>query len=82
MILPYWPCRGCDFAPIISLTDSIDICSTATDLEYQMGALTIQEISLKHKLSLFGQAISINALNKWETRVNESLADLQVALKN
>jgi len=50
---------------------------TATDLEYQLGALTMQEISLKHELSSLGQAISINALNNWEASVSEYLADLQ-----
>lgn len=59
----------------------MDICSTATDLEYQLGALTMQEISLKHELSSLGQAISINALNNWEASVNEYLADLQAGIE-
>ena len=60
--------------------NSIDICSTATDLEYRLGALTMQEISLKHELSSSGQAININALNNWEASVNEYLADLQAGI--
>jgi hypothetical protein len=54
---------------------------TATDLEYQLSALTMQEISLKHGLSSLGQAISINALNNWEASVNEYLTDLQAGIE-
>ena len=77
MILPYWQCRGCDFASNILLTDSSDICSAATDLEYQLGALTMQGISLKHGLSSLGQAININALNNWKASFNRYLTGLQ-----
>ena len=54
---------------------------TATDLEYQLGALTMQEISLKHELSSLGQATSINTLNNWEASANEYLADLQASIE-
>ena len=54
---------------------------TATDLEYQLGALTMQKISLKHELSSLGQAISINALNNWEASVSEYLVDLQAGVE-
>jgi hypothetical protein len=47
----------------------------------QLGALIMQEISLKHDLSLLGQAISINALNNWEACVNEYLTDLQSGIE-
>ena len=53
----------------------------ATDMEYQLSALTMQGISLKHELSSLGQAISINALNNWEASVNEYLADLQAGIE-
>jgi hypothetical protein len=54
---------------------------TATDLEYHLSALTMQEINLKHELSSLGQAISLNALNNWEAKVNEYLADLQAGIE-
>jgi hypothetical protein len=54
---------------------------TETDLEYQLGALTVQEISLKHELSSLSQVISINALNNWEASVSEYLADLQAGVE-
>jgi len=50
-------------------------------LEYQLGALTMQEISLEHRLSSLGQAISIKASNNWEASVNEYLADLQAGIE-
>jgi len=58
---------------------------TTTDMEYQLGAMTLQEVSLKHELSSLGQAININAINDWEAKLNEYLADLRAgidALKN
>lgn len=47
-----------------------------SDMDYQLGALTMQEISIKRDLASLGQAKSINALIDWETRVSEYLADL------
>lgn len=41
----------------------------------------MQEINLKHELSSLGQAISLNALNDWEARVNEYLTDLQAGIE-
>jgi len=40
----------------------------------------MQEISLKRELSPLGQAININALNDWEAKFGEYLADLRVGI--
>lgn len=53
---------------------------TATDLEYQLGTLTMQEINLKRELVALDQSININALKNWEDKVNEYLADLQAGI--
>ena len=49
-------------------------------MDYQLGALTLQELSLKREYANIGQAINIYALGDWETRVVEYLADLQAGL--
>lgn len=54
---------------------------TSADMQYQLSALTMQEMDLKRELSSLGHAISINALNNWEARVTEYLLDLQEGVK-
>jgi DNA invertase Pin-like site-specific DNA recombinase len=54
---------------------------TAADMEYQLGAMTLQEVSLKREVSSLGQAININALNDWEAKLNEYLADLRAGIE-
>jgi len=54
---------------------------TSADMQYQLGALTMQEMDLKRELSSLGHAISINTLNNWEARVTEYLLDWQKVLK-
>ncbi len=51
-----------------------------SDMDYQLGALTLQELSLKRSYADIGQAVNISALGDWETRVVEYLADLQAGL--
>lgn len=53
---------------------------TSADLEYQLSAVTMQEVSLKRDLTSLGQAIDTNLLDNWEYKFNEYLADLQVAM--
>lgn len=53
---------------------------TTTDMEQQLATLTLQEVNLKHELSSLGQAININALDNWEAKFAECLADLQVGM--
>ena len=38
---------------------------TTTDMEQQLSAMTLQELSLKHELTALGQRININSLNDW-----------------
>ena len=54
---------------------------TAADMDYQLGALTRQEVSFKRELSSLGQAININALGDWETKINEYLVDLRAGIE-
>lgn len=50
------------------------------DMDYQLSALTFQELSLKHDLETIGQAVNIQLLDDWEEQVKEYLADLQVGI--
>lgn len=54
---------------------------TATDMENQLGAMTMQELSLKHELSSLGQRINLNALNDWEEKFMEYLEDLRIGVE-
>jgi hypothetical protein len=49
---------------------------TESDMDYQLGALTLQELSLKRDYANIEQAVNIHALGDWEARVAEYLADL------
>ena len=53
---------------------------TENDMDYQLGAIALQELSLKRAYADIGQAANIYALGDWETRVVEYLADLQAGL--
>lgn len=53
---------------------------TESDMDYQLGAIALQELSLKREYADIGQAVNIYALGDWETRVVEYLADLQAGL--
>lgn len=52
------------------------------DMDYQLGALTLQESSLKRELASIQQEFDIHSLGDWETRVIEYLADLQVGIES
>ena len=54
---------------------------TATDMENQLGAMTMQELSLKHELSSLGQRINLNSLNDWEEKFMEYLEDLRIGVE-
>jgi hypothetical protein len=53
-----------------------------SDMDYQLGAMTLQELSLKRDLTSIGQAVNIHLLNDWEAKVKEYLADLQTGLES
>ncbi len=55
---------------------------TESDMDYQLGALTLQELSLKREYANIGQAVNIYALGDWEAKVKEYLADLQAGLES
>jgi site-specific DNA recombinase len=54
---------------------------TSADMERQLSILTVQEVSLKHDLSRLGRAIDINALDGWESKFAEYLADLRAGIE-
>ena len=54
---------------------------TSADMERQLSILTMQEVSLKHDLSRLGRAIDINALDGWESKFAEYLADLRAGIE-
>ena len=49
-------------------------------MDYQLGALTLQELSLKREFASIEQAVNIHLLGDWERQVIEYLPDLQMAL--
>ena len=51
-----------------------------SDMDYQLGALTLQEISLKREFASIEQAVIMHLLGDWEGQVIEYLADLQMGL--
>jgi DNA invertase Pin-like site-specific DNA recombinase len=53
---------------------------TNNDMEQQLAILTLQEISYKRDLFALGQTININALDNWEEKFGEYLADLQAGV--
>ncbi|MEK6753471.1 MAG: recombinase family protein [Chloroflexota bacterium] len=53
---------------------------TENDMDYQLGVIALQELSLKREYADIGQAVNIYALGDWETRVVEYLADLRAGL--
>ena len=49
-------------------------------MDYQIGMLNAQELSLKHDLASVSQGINIQLFDDWEEHVREYLADLQVGI--
>ena len=49
-------------------------------MDYQLGALTLQELSLKREFASIEQAVNIHLLGDWEMQVIEYLPDLQMGL--
>lgn len=46
----------------------------------KLNQLTFQEVTLRRELASLGEAININALEDWEARVTEFLADLKAGV--
>jgi len=53
-----------------------------TDMDYPLGALTLQELTLKRDLMSVDNAIDANFLQNWDGRVREYFVDLQVGLES
>lgn len=53
-----------------------------SDMEYQLSAMSLQELSLKRELTSIGNAIDINTLENWDDQVREYFADLQLGLES
>ena len=51
-----------------------------SDMEQQLNQLTFQEVTLRKELSSLGEAVNINALEDWESKVLEFLADLKAGV--
>jgi hypothetical protein len=51
-----------------------------SDMDYQLGALTLQQLSLKREHKSITQAVNFDALGDWETKVQKILVDLQTSL--
>jgi hypothetical protein len=50
-------------------------------MDYQLGVLTLQELSLKKELAECGEIVKLGALEGWEDEAREYLADIQAALE-
>lgn len=53
-----------------------------SDMDYQIGEITLQENGLNQELSSIGQTLNFNRIVDWEIRVKEYLEDLQVGLES
>ena len=51
-------------------------------MDYQLGALTLQESNLKREFGSIGQAVNIHLSSGWEEKVREYLVDLQAGLES
>jgi site-specific DNA recombinase len=52
------------------------------DMEYQLGTMNLQDLSLKRELASIDQAVNIHLLGDWEAKVREYLYDLQAGLES
>jgi site-specific DNA recombinase len=53
---------------------------TDEDMEYQLGALTLQEMDLKHELATYGEIVQLTELNDWEKIAREYFLDLRAGI--
>jgi len=60
----------------MSLIRSRRAATSERDMDYQLGALTLQELSLKREFASIEQAVNIHLLGDWERHVIEYLPDL------
>ena len=55
---------------------------TDEDMEYQLTALTLQEMTLKRELGAYGQIVELTALGDWEEAAREYFLDLQAGIES
>lgn len=55
---------------------------TAEDMEYQLTAIALQEMTLKRDLATFGDVIELAALDDWEQTAREYFLDLQAGMES
>ncbi len=55
---------------------------TESDMDYQLGSLTLQELTLKRELVTVGSAMDIYTLDNWDMQVKEYFADLQAGIES
>jgi len=60
----------------MSLMRSRRAATSERDMDYQLGALTLQELSLKREFASIEQAVNIHLLGDWERHVIKYLPDL------
>ena len=53
---------------------------TQEDMEYHLGALTLQELSLKRELATHSEVASLHELENWEQAISEYFFDLQAGM--
>jgi site-specific DNA recombinase len=53
---------------------------TQEDLEYQLAALTLQELGLKRELAAYIEATNLHELDNWEEAIREYFLDLQAGM--
>jgi len=55
---------------------------TDEDMEYQLTALTLQEMNLKKELATYGEILQLTALDNWEPIAREYLLDLRAGIES
>ena len=53
---------------------------TDEDMEYQLSALTLQEMNLKRELATYNEIVNMSALKDWEQAAREYFLDLQAGI--
>ena len=55
---------------------------TDEDMDYQLGAITLQELNLKREMVAYGEITNLSSLSNWEEKAEEYFLDLQMGLES
>lgn len=55
---------------------------TDEDMEYQLTALTLQEMTLKHELATFSEIVQLTAFDEWEKVALDHFLDLRTGIES